>query len=121
MASLNRALALAERDHAAVVIAKHLELYVSWRDDVLLDVDVADTEGRLRFALRGLQGLRQFGGGLHHPHAAAAAAGGCLDDDGIPDILRDPRGLLFALDRPLAPGQDRHAGLLHGAPRAGLV
>ena len=55
VAALDRALALAEMDDGAVVIAEDLELDVARVLDVLLDVDVADAEGRFRLALRGLQ------------------------------------------------------------------
>ena len=55
--ALDRALALAEVDDVAVVIAEDLELDVARRLDVLLDVDVADAERRLGLALRGLAAL----------------------------------------------------------------
>jgi hypothetical protein len=38
-------------------------------------------------------------------HAASAAARRRLDDHGIADVLRDLRGLLFALDGPSLPGR----------------
>ena len=57
VAALDRALALAEVDDRAVMIAEHLELDVARVLDVLLDVDVADAEGRFRLALRGLERL----------------------------------------------------------------
>ena len=57
MAPLDRALALAEVDDRAVMIAEHLELDVARVLDVLLDVDVADAERGFRFALRGLERL----------------------------------------------------------------
>ena len=60
VAPLDRALALAEVDDGAVMIAEDLELDVARVLDVLLDVDVADAEGRFRLALRGLQRLRQL-------------------------------------------------------------
>ena len=53
---LDRALALAEVHDVAVLVAEHLELDVARRLDVLLDVDVADAEGGLGLALRGLHG-----------------------------------------------------------------
>ena len=60
VAALDRALALAEVDDVAVVIAEDLELDVARVLDVLLDVDVADAEGRLGLALRGLERLGQL-------------------------------------------------------------
>ena len=80
MPALDRALALAEVDHVAVVIAENLELDVARRLDVLLDVDVADAERRLGLALRRLDRVRQLARRAHDAHAAAAAAGGRLDD-----------------------------------------
>ena len=58
--ALNRALALAEVHHVAVVIAEDLELDVARRLEVLLDVDVADAERRLGLALRRLERVRQL-------------------------------------------------------------
>ena len=54
MAPLDRALALAEVNDVAVVVAQHLNLDVPRRLDVLLEVDVADTKRRFGFARRGL-------------------------------------------------------------------
>ena len=99
----------------------HLELDVARRLQILLDVNVADAERRLGFALRGLEGVRQIARRLDDAHAATAAAGDGLDDDRIADVLRDLERLLFAVDRAVAAGQHRHAGLLHRPPRLGLV
>ena len=119
--ALNRALALAKVDDAAVVVAEHLELDVPRRDDVLLHVDVADPERGLGLALRRLQRLRQLAGDVDDAHAAAAAAGRRLDDHRVADVLGDLQRLFLALDRAVAAGQDRHAGLLHRPARARLV
>src|SRR5688572_25861786 len=53
MTPLDRALALAEVHDGTVMVADDLELDVPRILDVLLDVDVANTEGGLRLALRG--------------------------------------------------------------------
>ena len=81
MAPLDRALALAEVHDLAVLVAEDLELDVPRRLDVLLDVDVADAERGLRFALRRLDRVRQVSLRAHDPHAAAAAARRRLHDD----------------------------------------
>src|SRR4030095_5725429 len=60
MAPLDRALALAEMNDRAVVIAEDLELDVARRLDVLLDVDVRHAERRFGFALSGLDGMREL-------------------------------------------------------------
>ena len=121
VAPLDRALALAEVHHRAVLIAEHLHFDVARVLDVLLDVDVTVAERRFRLALRGLERLAHLAGVADDPHAAAAAAGDRLDDHREAQLAGDLEGLLFAVDRPVAAGQDRHAGLLHRAPRAGLV
>ena len=48
VAALDRALALAERQDAAVVVAEHLHLDVARGHDRLLEVEVAVAERRLR-------------------------------------------------------------------------
>ena len=47
MAALNAALALAEMQHVAVVIAQHLKLDVAGTLDEFLQVDVGNAEGLL--------------------------------------------------------------------------
>ena len=121
MAPLDRALALAEVDDVAVMIAEHLELDVARVLDVLLDVDVADAERRFGLALRGLERLRQLAWRADDAHAAAAAAGDRLDDHRVAELLGDLLRLVLAVDRAVAARQDRHAGLLHRAARARLV
>src|SRR5262245_11579694 len=121
MPPLDRALALAEVDDVAVVIAENLKLDVARRFHVLLDVDVGNAEGRLRFPLGRLDGMRQLAGRAHDAHAASAAAGGGFDDDGIPDVLGHFQLSVLALERAVAAGENRHAGLAHHAAGARLV
>jgi hypothetical protein len=118
---LNRALALAEVHHVAVVVADDLELDVAGVVEVLLDVDVAVAEGGLGLALRGAKVRAELVGVAHHAHAAAAAAGHRLDDHRVSDALGDLERRLFAVDRPIAPWQHRKARLLHRLPRARFV
>ena len=54
-------------------------------------------------------------------HAASTATRDGLDDHRQPELARDLEGLFLAVNRSIAAGQDRHPGLLHGAPRPGLV
>ena len=119
--ALNRALALAEMDDGAVMIADDLEFDMARAFDVLLDVDVADAERRFGLALRGLQRLGQFGERADDAHAAAAAARHRLDDHREAEILGDLERLLFAVHRAVAARQDRNAGLLHRPARPRLV
>jgi hypothetical protein len=108
-------------DAVAVLVGQHLYLDVARVLDVLLDVDVAVLErgGRLR---RG----RAHGGGelflrADDAHPAPAAAGRGLDDDGVADLARERRRLLFRLQRVGAARQDGEARLLHRAARLDLV
>ena len=64
MAPLDRALALAEVHHVAVVVADDLELDVARVLEVLLDVDVAVAEGGLGLALRGPEQRRRSSSAL---------------------------------------------------------
>src|SRR4029077_2767867 len=89
--------------------------------DVLLEVDVPDTKGRLGLAHRGLDELRQLFSLTHDAHAAPAAARDGLDDDRIANLLRRVERLVLALHRTVAAGQHGHSGLLHRPARAGLV
>ena len=82
---------------------------------------VADAERRLRLALRGFHGIRQFARGAHDAHPAAAAAGNSLDDDRVADVLGALERLFFAVDGSVAAGQHRHTRLLHCAAGARLV
>src|SRR5204862_3831452 len=106
---------------AAVLIAENLKLDVARRLDVLFDVHVRHAKRRLGFALRRLERVRQLSRVADDTHAAAAASGGRLDDYRIADVLGDFERLLLALDRTVAAGQNRHAGLAHDAPRPRFV
>src|SRR5690606_4900905 len=60
MATLDRALALAEVDHVAVRIRQDLDLDVARALEVLLDVDRVVPEGGTRLVARGLEGAGQL-------------------------------------------------------------
>ena len=78
---LDRAFALAEREHAAVLVAEHLDLDVARGDKRLLEVERPVREGRLGLGARGrVRGL-ELVGPVHEPHALAAAAGDRLQQD----------------------------------------
>ncbi len=121
MTPLNRALALTQVNDVPVVVAEDLELDVARILEVLLDVDVTDTERRFSLALGGLEGLAQLAHVPDDAHAAAPTAGDRLDDHREPELSRDLHGLLFAVHRAIAARQDGHAGLLHRAPGPRLV
>ena len=84
MATLDRAVALAEVDAVAVLVGEHLDLDVARVLDVLLDVDVAVLEG---------------GGRLGRVVRAAA------------DDFRDVLGVVFLVARILAQRLARRLGL----------
>jgi hypothetical protein len=109
VAPLDRALALAEVHHVAVMVADDLELDVAGVVEILLDVDVAVAEGRLRLALRRPEVRAQFVRVAHHAHAAPAAAGHRFDDHREADALGHLERGLFAVHRTVAAGQ-------HGRP-----
>ena len=78
VAPLDRALALAEGEHAALAVSEHLDLDVPRRRDRLLEIQGAVAERGLGLhrggAVRGREPVRA----LDEPHALAAAAGGRL-------------------------------------------
>jgi hypothetical protein len=108
-------------DDGAVMIAEDLELDVPRVLQILLDVDVAESEGRLRLALCGAERVRQVRRVAHDAHPASAAAGHRLDDHRVADVLGDLDRLLLAVHRAVTARQHRDAGLLHRAAGARLV
>src|SRR4051794_33712481 len=121
MAPLDRALALAEVNHRAVMVAENLEFDVPRVLDVFLDVDVSNTKRSLGFPLGCLERLGELAGVADDAHSTAAAARDGLDDDGESEILRNLESLLLAVYRTIASRQNRHTRLFHRAAGAGLV
>src|SRR5262249_36573431 len=111
--ALDRALALAEVDDGAVVVAEDLELDVPRVLDVFLEIDIADADRRFGLTLCRLERLAQLARRADDAHAASAAAGDSLDDDRKAEVLCDFLRLLLAVDRAVAARQNRNAGLLH--------
>ena len=103
VAPLDRALALDERQHGAVMIAEQLHFDVARRHDAALEIDRAVAECRLRLGSRGAKRARQIGGRRDHAHALAAAAGHRFQHQRIADALGDlPDLVIGALDRSAA-------------------
>src|SRR5674476_1651275 len=88
MPALHGAVALAEMDHVAELVADDLELDVPRTREVLLDVNVAIAEGGERFAAGELKRALELLGVLRDAHALAAATRRRLDDDGEAHVLR---------------------------------
>lgn len=81
VAALERAVALAEVDDVAVLVAQHLYFDVLGLNQVLLDEDILIAERLLGLALDALERGSDLFRSVTAPHAAAAAATGCLEDD----------------------------------------
>ena len=119
MPALDRALALAERQHPAVRVAEHLDLDVPCRRDELLEVDAAVPERRQRLGAGALERRVQLSRGIDGPHALAAAARRGLEEDGIAD-LGGGAACLVRADR-LGAGHERHAGVCELSLRLDFV
>ncbi len=116
MATLQRAVALAEMHHVAVVVGEHLDLDVTRLFEELLHVDLGVAERGQRFGLRHVDRVDQRRITVHDAHAAAAAAAGSFDDDGIAELARDPEVLIgIGAERTARAGHARHAGRFHHA------
>ena len=121
VAALDRAVALAQVQHLAVLVGQDLHLDVARVLDERLQVHGAVAERGLRLALRGVIAGDQAGLVARDAHAATAAAGGRLDHDRIADRLRDHDGLALVLDRAVRAGDDRYAGRMRQRARRDLV
>ena len=90
MAALDRAVALAERDHVAVPVCQELDLDVTRSLEVALAEDgvVAERGGGL--APRCGEGFVELLRRAHDAHSAAAASGRGFDEQRKADLLRCP-------------------------------
>ena len=112
VAPLQRAVALAEMNGAALAVAHHLHLDVARMGQILLDVDgvVAERGACLRAGVG--ERVGEFVGARGHLHAASAAAGRCLDQHRVADLGGD-----LARRRVVADGTLRTRN--HGNAKAG--
>jgi hypothetical protein len=120
VAALDRALALAEGEHATLGVGENLDLDVPCRDDRLLEVEARVAEGGLGLGRRGRVGILELLGPVHEAHALAAPAGDRLQQHGIAGITGcrlcvRQRGCLVGA------GDDGHSGGAHLALRHHLV
>jgi len=106
VAALDRAFALAEVEHIAVLVAEHLDLDVARLDDELLDEHAVVAEARKPLALGRLEALAHVLLGVSEAHTLAAAAGRGLHHHRIADFVRNADGVLGVLDLADEAGDD---------------
>ena len=90
VATLDRAVPLAEGRHVAVLIGEELDLDVSRPFEEALEEDGVVAERGCRLAPRRSLRLGELFRRTHDAHPAPAAAGGRLDDKREADLLRGP-------------------------------
>src|SRR2546425_5650573 len=121
MPPLYRAFALAEIDAVAVLVRHHLNLDVTRTVDVTLEVHVAIFESSGGFGRSSFQRAAEFSLGMDDPHAAATTAARGFHNYRIANLFRDSRAFIRRLDRALAAGKNRYAGLLHRVTRGNFL
>ena len=93
VAALHRAVALAQIDAVAVVVAEHLHLDMLGAAQILLDVEAVVVEGLAHLALRRGEDVGELFGAMHQANATSTAASRRLKHQ----READARGGLFAL------------------------
>ncbi len=111
VAPLHRALAFAEIDHVAMLVAQHLDFDVPGIDDELLDEHPVVAERCLCLSARQLEALRDLAFAVGDAHALAATAGGGLDHHRIADLVGDGHRMAIILDDAEMTGHRRDVGL----------
>ena len=110
VAALDRALALAEMDHVAVLVAQDLDFDVARIGDEFLDEDAIVAEARFRLRARARKTFGDLAPAEGDAHALAAAAGGGLDHHRVADLVGDGDRLLVVLDHAEMAGNGRDLG-----------
>jgi hypothetical protein len=114
VAALDGAVALAQGNNRAVLVADQLHLDVPGALDIALEIDGAIAEGGGGFARCGNDSILKVGRLVHPAHAPATAACRGLDEHRIADVLR------FGRDRTPSVGSGR-GDRLEGARDDGHV
>ena len=110
VAALNGAVTVVQVDHVAVVIGQHLDLNVLGAPQILFDEDLVVAEGLLGLVDGLLELLLHVGSLVDDTHAAAAAAVGCLQHNGVANLLGHFQGLFHGLHGVVHAGDDGHVG-----------
>src|SRR5208282_2996278 len=121
VAALDRALALAEINNVAVLVAQHLDFDVARIGDEFFDEDAIIAEARFRLGARAGKVFRHLAFGEGDTHAFAAAAGGRLDHHRVTDLLGDGDRLIVILDDAEMTGDGRDLGASGRLLRLDLV
>ncbi len=122
VATLHRAIALAQIDGIAMLICQYLKFNVARIFQVLFHVYRGIVERGLRFRFCHGNRIEQGRLGMHHAHAAPATAARSLDDDRVANAARDLDDLGgIVRQRAFYARYAGHAGLFHGNLGAHLV
>jgi len=122
VATLHRAVALAQIDRVAMLVGEYLDLDMARVLEILLHVDDRVAERSLRLGLGGRHGIQQCRLGMYHPHPAPATAARGLDDHRVSDRSRRAHDLLGVVgQRTVGAGHAGNARGLHGVLGAHLV
>ncbi len=120
MPALDRALALAEGEDAALAVRKHLDLDVPRGNDRLLDIETRLSERSLRLGRGGLERGLELVGLPNEPHALPPATRDCLEQHGVAGVVRGGLSLVERRRRERA-GHYGHPRSDHLLLRGGLV
>jgi hypothetical protein len=120
VAALDGAIAFAQVDDVALVVAENLNFDVVRVLDEFLDVNAGIAEGLFRLGAGGVIAFDEGNVVVGDAHAASAAAGDGLDHDRIADALGDDQGVLLVFDDAFRTGRV-HAGFFGERAADGLV
>ena len=121
MATLNRAVALAQGHVVAEIVGKNLDLDVTGTQNQLLKVDAVVAERRTGLGASGHVLRLKIHGIMDLAHALAAAASGCLDKHGVADAIGEFLRLCGGVDAAVRTRDGGDATRLHGFARSAFV
>ena len=110
--ALERAVALAQMHHVAVLVAQHLDFDVARPGKVFLHIDFAVAERGLGFGGGHLESLTHLVAAFGDFHAAPAAAGTGFDQHRIANGIGNLHRRGFGRHRAVGPRHARDAGIL---------